>query len=291
MNDAYGGLWTRKKLEILRDYLAFYVQALKNQPFTLHYADAFAGTGAHIPPMGDESQLELVSRDALEGSVRAALGIEPGFHRYHFNDNKPEHVERLRDLAAMEEHQGKQVDITQQDANDFVRDFCRSLKGMDRAVLFVDPYSAQLDWSSLEIVAASGKVDLWLLFPISALSRMTPMKGIRDEWREPLNRLLGTGAWEAAFYEVAESSSTPDLFSDAGPAGAERQERQEFAKLEAWVTSRLRELFPYVAEPIPLMSHNRPLFDLYFAVSNQSSQAIRLAKRVVGDILKKRRSS
>lgn len=113
------------------------------------------------------------------------------------------------------------------------------------------------------------------------------MKGIRDEWREPLNRLLGTGAWEAAFYEVAESSSTPDLFGDAGPAGTERR---EFAKLEAWVTSRLRELFPYVAEPIPLMSHNRPLFDLYFAVSNESHKAIDLAKRVARDIMRRRRA-
>lgn len=31
----FGGLWTQLKLDILRDYLGFYTQALKNQRFDL----------------------------------------------------------------------------------------------------------------------------------------------------------------------------------------------------------------------------------------------------------------
>lgn len=49
MTHEFGGIWTREKLGLLQAYLQFYVNALKHQPFTLHYADAFAGTGSHVP--------------------------------------------------------------------------------------------------------------------------------------------------------------------------------------------------------------------------------------------------
>ena len=44
----FGGDWTAEKLERLRKYLIAYQQALKNQPFTLCYIDAFAGAGVHL---------------------------------------------------------------------------------------------------------------------------------------------------------------------------------------------------------------------------------------------------
>lgn len=49
MKHTFGGLWTQEKLQVLEKYLQFYATALKNQPFTLHYVDAFAGTGSHDP--------------------------------------------------------------------------------------------------------------------------------------------------------------------------------------------------------------------------------------------------
>lgn len=53
MRHEFGGIWTRKKLMVLEAYLKFYVTALKNQGFTVHYVDAFAGTGSHNPIMDD----------------------------------------------------------------------------------------------------------------------------------------------------------------------------------------------------------------------------------------------
>jgi hypothetical protein len=41
----FGGSWTVNKLDALRAYLSGYAQALKNQPFSRIYIDAFAGTG------------------------------------------------------------------------------------------------------------------------------------------------------------------------------------------------------------------------------------------------------
>ena len=41
----FGGDWTDTKLAIVRNYLSAYNTALKKQPFTRVYVDAFAGTG------------------------------------------------------------------------------------------------------------------------------------------------------------------------------------------------------------------------------------------------------
>lgn len=284
MSHKFGGVWTRKKLHILSKYLAFYTQALKNQSFKLHYVDAFAGTGTHVPATADDGQEALVDHDAMEGSVMAALDTEPSFHNYHFNDLNQNHIAQLENLR--DQYPRKQISITQSDANDFVADFCRAMRWDDRAVLFVDPYSTELDWDTLKHVARSEKIDLWLLFPISALTRMTPRseEQIRPEWAPTINRLVGTDSWEDALYKPIDKPPMDDLFGELENEGAKQRLNTE--ELGRWVTDRLQELFPYVSDPVPLKNNNRPLFNFYFIVSNPHKKAQDLARKVVKHILK-----
>lgn len=284
MKHQFGGIWTRKKLEVLEAYLQFYVTALKNQPFNLHYADAFAGTGSHSPA-SKESQEMLIPLEDLKGSADVALSVEPAFHQYHFNDLNPEHIAELEKVR--EKHTEKVIQLHQQDANVFVPAFCSHLGKSDRAVLFLDPYSTQLDWSTLGYIAASKKVDLWLLFPVSVILRMTPRDGdrIRPEWRDTLNRLLGTDSWEDALYKPVDLPLISDLFgyADSEPMA----ERVNVDELQEWVRSRLRELFPYVAKPVLLTNKGRPLFLFFFSVSNPEPKAWGLADKAVSHIIKK----
>lgn len=284
MKHTFGGIWTRKKLAVLESYLRFYVNALKNQPFTLHYADAFAGTGSHDPIRSENEDLFIPEED-FKGSVLTALDVEPGFDQYHFNDLNPTHVSELEKIKA--EHSGKQVKIYQMDANQFVPQFCASLGQGDRAVLLLDPYSTQLDWATLGYVASSQKVDLWLLFPISVILRMTPTDEarVRPEWKATLGRLLGGVEWEAALYKPIERSLTGNLFEDQEVAQGAL--RVNTAEVEAWVTNRLKEIFPYVARPVMLTNNGKPLFLFYFAISNPSRKAWGLADRVASHIISK----
>lgn len=284
MDHEFGGAWTQKKLAILGKYLSFYTQALKNMGFTLHYVDAFAGTGSHIPDT-DGAQLSLIDKNALQGSVKAALQIEPGFHHYHFNDLNPDHVAELEKLKS--ECPGKTITITQKDANEFVPEFCRSLSKNDRAVLFLDPYSTQLNWDILKEVAATEKIDVWLLFPISVIVRMMPNEAdrIKPEWNETLTRLLGTDEWQSALYVPIEEPAIKDLFGDVSSDASDSKERLNWRELQNWVTKRLKDLFPYVAEPVELKNNNRPLFSFYFLVSNKSEKAQQLANKVAKSIL------
>lgn len=286
MKHQFGGLWTRKKLAVLEDYLRFYTMALKKQPFTLLYADAYAGTGSHVP-VDDEAQTLLVPYEDFKGSVLTALGIEPGFHQYHFNELNPDHVAELEKIRL--HHPQKTIHIYPQDANQFVPEFCQKLGWNDRAVLLLDPYSTQLEWETLGHVAKSGKVDLWLLFPISVILRMTPTDGarVRPEWRDKLNRLLGTNDWETALYKSEDLPPIADLFGDADPVPA--AQRVNTTELECWVTARLKEQFPYVAKPVLLRNNGRPLFLFYFAVSNGRPAAWALAEKAASHIIGKYR--
>lgn len=284
MKHKFGGIWTQRKLEVLEEYLQFYVTALKNTPFTLHYVDAFAGTGNHSPSTEDGQTL-LIPLEDFRGSVKTALEVTPAFGRYHFNDLDPVHFKELQQIQ--KDHPDKHIALYQQDANAFVPDFCAGLGSRDRAVLFLDPYSTQLDWETLKHVAASEKVDLWLLFPLSVILRMTPRDGtrIRPEWGATLNRLLGTEEWQHALYQTVETAPEMDLFGELNAdLPSQRVNTQELGK---WVTGKLRERFAYVAEPITLASQGRPLFLFYFAVSNPSEAAWRLADKAARHIIKK----
>lgn len=279
----FGGLWTRKKLSVLEAYLKFYVTALKKMPFELHYADAFAGTGTHVP-VTEADQKMLVPYEDFRGSVLTALEVSPGFNQFHFNDLNPEHVAELHALKST--YSNKQIHVYEQDANLFVPAFCASMQRNDRAVLLLDPYSTQLDWNTLKSVAKSGKVDLWLLFPISIILRMTPKQEAKiiPSWKNTLDRLLGTVRWEESLYKPAETPLVSDLFGDSDPAWS--AERLNTKELEQWITNRLKELFPYVAQPVTLSNKGSPLFLFYFAVSNPSERAWRLADRAASHIIK-----
>ncbi|HCS29441.1 MAG TPA: hypothetical protein DIW43_18445 [Spongiibacteraceae bacterium] len=283
MKHQFGGIWTSKKLLALEHYLAFYVKALRNQPFMLHYADAFAGTGSHVPAV-EEGQALLMPLENFGGSVEKALEVVPSFDRYHFNDLNPSHVRELEKIKA--NHPARDIHIYQQDANQFVPEFCRGLKRGDRAVLLLDPYSTQLDWATLKYVADSGKVDLWLLFPISVILRMTPTQGtkVRPEWQNTLNRLLGTDQWMDALYKPIDVPPINDLF---GEIDSLQTQRLNVDELERWVTLRLKTLFPYVGEPMRLENNGRPLFSFYFAVSNENPAAWGLAAKAASHIRNK----
>jgi three-Cys-motif partner protein len=204
MKNRFGGLWTREKLNILEKYLAFYTTAMKNQPFTLHYVDAFAGTGKQDRRVSD-MQEDFLPEEGFNGSVRIALDSQPGFDRYHFNDLNSDHAAVIKRIAECE-YPAKLVSVSEMDANKFIPAFCAGLNNNDRAVILLDPFSTQLNWEAVICVAQTWKIDLWLLFPISVILRMTPREGvkIKPEWRETLNRLLGTSDWETALYHAKE---------------------------------------------------------------------------------------
>jgi three-Cys-motif partner protein len=225
----FGGDWTTAKLDVIARYLESYTTALKDKPseerpFVKGYIDAFAGTGYREARQdgraGDRAQSLLLPdlADAepqalLDGSARLALKTDPRFDRYIFIERSAERCAQLELLKEEFPDLAADIQIRRGDANAEINELCAKDWTSHRAVLFLDPYGMQVDWATIEAVAQTKAIDLWVLFPLGiGVNRLLTKSGdIPESWRRRLNLLLGTEDWYEEFYRF---ESLPTLFGE-----------------------------------------------------------------------------
>ena len=209
----FGGSWTTKKLEVLSDYLAAYTTALQKTPFIKGYIDAFAGTGYRTMRVREaELSSDLLFPDLattepqalLDGSARLALQVEPPFDRYVFIERSRGRCEALEALKDEFPERKTRIHVRTDEANHAIREMCNRDWSTRRAVLFLDPYGTQVEWETIEAIAATKAIDMWLLFPLGmGVNRMVTRSGeIPQSWQDRLDTLLGTKTWLEAFYHT-----------------------------------------------------------------------------------------
>jgi three-Cys-motif partner protein len=198
----FGGSWTEKKLEILKGYLDTYNKVLKNKPFVRVYIDAFAGTGYrqqrksqyHIQGLFEDLEQDE-SEQFLKGSAKLALEARPSFHRYIFIESDQNKINELEKLHKEHPEKANQIDIVQSDANEFIQNYCKDENWTNtRAVLFLDPFATEVKWITIEAIAKTRCIDVWILFPLMAVNRLLakdPQKISYDR----LNMIFGTRDW------------------------------------------------------------------------------------------------
>lgn len=280
-DQKFGGPWTVEKLSILSNYLNFYTTALKDQPFQLIYIDAFAGTGKIA--ISNEDELE-----AIDGSARLALQASGQFAEYIFIEKKRSFARELEEMVRQDfSQQVSRVKIMNEDCNRALIKICKKVNWKTtRAVLFLDPYAADVRWETLRAVAATEAIDVWYLFPFSAANRLMKKTGeIDPTWREKLNSIFGDNSWETQFYE---ESPQMNLFNTVLK---ERVVSTE--SLKQYIEARLNTIFPKVSPNSRILSNrnNSPLFLFCFAVSSKRPKAIGLAMTVADYILKDKKPS
>ena len=274
----FGGPWTKEKLNIFEKYLWAYVNALKNKPFSKVYIDAFAGTGTIYSKDGEEK---------LDGSARIALASSPKFERYYFIEQNHKKYLELKDMIKNEfpELENRVVCLCG-DANEHLEHIINSIDwNSNRGLLFIDPFATQFNWGSLVKISKTYAIDVWYLFPFSAVNRMLSRDGEKVEpWRRTLNRVLGCTDWFETFYEKDQQIS---LFSE----GMEEQYYKvvNTSLLKKYIIKRLETVFPavYNNPRVFYNSQNSPLFLFCFAVSNKNKVAQDLSMKIANDILKK----
>jgi three-Cys-motif partner protein len=270
---------TTSKLAILAEYLKAYTIALRKQPFRTAYIDAFAGTG-YRALAAEDSPADLRFPDLaapapqalLDGSARIALKAEPRFNKYIFIERNAERCGELEALKA-EFPLAADIDVRRGDANEEIRLLCSKDWTTRRAVMFLDPYGMQVEWATVEAVAATNAIDLWILFPLGiGVNRLLTRSGeIPPSWRRRLDLLLGSMEWYDAFYKVEH---VPTLFD----APDTRIVKATTETIGQYFNSRLGQIFSGVA-PKPrvlLNSANCPLYLLCFAVGNSNGAPIAL---------------
>ena len=272
---SYGGLWTRKKLEILEKYLDAYTTALKNQPFNLIYIDAFAGTG----------YVEFQDEDAkylIDGSAAIAANInDKPFDRLIFIEKDQNRCRELEKL--IQAHTDRDIQIENSDANDFLKNFQHNWKQW-RGVLFLDPFATQVQWSTIETIASFNALDTWLLFPTYAVMLMLPTSkkpdDIRKGWAKRLTTVFGNGSWRG-LYQPSLQMNFLDTNEHEREAGVNELIKIYKNNLECLFQDR------FLSKSRPLKnSKNSPLFEFLFCVGNPSGvgPAKRIAKHILDHI-------
>ncbi len=243
------GPWAAQKLNALEAYLRYYNTALKKQPFTRVYIDAFAGSpitkvrGSDVSPEPGPFFEELEDAKAQEefifGSPVRALNIGNGFHRHYFFDLDESRAEILRGLC--KDIDG--VEVSAGDCNPLIRNLAKNLRARSfRGVAFLDPYGAHLEWETVEALAGTGTMEVVINFPLAmAINRLITKSGdVPQSWSDQLTRCFGTEEWRDLAYKVEQ-----DLF------GQEKVTKQGdvASRLLDLYMHRLRAIFKHVAPP------------------------------------------
>jgi len=272
----FGGTWTERKLAALADYLVQYQVIFKKNPAARNlrtvYVDAFAGTGDRdIGAQHDKESLFGYgdeTREFQQGSARAALELDAKFHKYVFIDQKSSHIKALRTLVERDLPElASLCEFVHSDANDWLQSWCSSQDWrIQRAVVFLDPYGMSVAWNTIEAIARTRAIDLWILFPFAiGANRMMPGDDLPDTaWAKILTNVFGSTDWIKRFY--ARTVDT-DLF------GAQHNSITKVAGMDEileYFLERLRTAFPHVVQkPMILYNSNKtPMYALCFAAAN-----------------------
>lgn len=275
----FGGTWTNEKLQVVLTYLGVYSKALEQKNLHLVYVDAFAGTGSR------EYDDEDGNTQSSDGSALRALDLDPPFAEYVFIEKDPAKAAELaRNIATRPERNAR---VIVGDANEKLVEFLRTWnRYKSRGVVFLDPFAMSVKWSALEAIAKTKSLDLWFLFPINAVGRTMPTNAeIPEEWLAKLISIFG----EDPRPKLYKTTSTPSLF----PEEVEEDETfrmRGYKVIGAYALERMKSIFEgYVSEEVLVLKNSRncPLFLLIYCCANPWPPAVKLAKKLVNDILKR----
>ena len=127
---------------------------------------------------------------------------------------------RYRELRNIRrEFPGRDIQIKNADANNFLQTFEQDWRQW-RGILFLDPFATQVSWATIETIAGFNALDMWILFPTHAISRLLPAEQTPEEihprWADRLDRIYGDDSWRTLY----RTNPQGDLFE---PGGQQRE--------------------------------------------------------------------
>lgn len=292
LEHEFGGDWTDHKLAKVRAYLPAYMKVLSDKGFKTGYIDAFAGTGYRTsrPICQDDPGLfeEIEASDAQsysDGSARIALQVNPPFDSYIFIERDTEKCAELNKLRDEFPALASRIEVKNGDANIVIAEMCSGKeRTWQRAVMFLDPYGMQVEWKTVEYIAATRAIDLWYNFPLGPVNRLLEKRpGTHVAFEQCLDRVLGSPDWRNKFYNPNRVLS---LFEEENEV---LRKDATFQKIGEYIIERLKTVFPGVVEKPYILknSKNSPLFMLCFAMANPNPNAQDIALRIARHILTK----
>ncbi len=278
MANQFGGEWTEIKIRVFKKYLYAYMQIMKDKPWKLIYFDGFAGSG--------DIQTKEETQKVIEGTARHVLNFNDPreFDLYYFVEKNVDNAKYLQRIINNEFSEKVSKSWVQggEDCNNKLVDmanFLRSEKGKNyKAIAFIDPYGMQVKWETLKSLKGLG-IDLWILVPTGiGINRMlTKHKKSPAKWFEVLGDFFGLNSHdiEQHFYVKEQQMN---LF------GEEKYNKTDNAvqKAAGLYVERLKSIFKFVSNPMPLKNSNNTIMFHFIAASN-----VAVAVKIANDIIKK----
>ena len=139
----------------------------------------------------------------------------------------------------------------------------------NRGIIFLDPFGMQFEWNTIEKIANTRALEIFMNFPVMAINRTVLMNNphrLNDSQIERMNRFWGSTEWKVNIYE-----EVPDLLDGT------RIEKisQTGESLGLLFQRRLEQIFPEVTYPLVMKnSKGAPLYCLIFAGHNGTGKNI-----------------
>ena len=259
---------------MLKSYLNTYTTALKNKPFRLIYIDGFAGTG------GVNVRYNNHVTEYTDGSVMRALAVKDRqFDQLYCIEKDHDRCMSLK--KRLKAH--RRCIVKEADFNEYIESI-DALPDHTRGVVFIDPFGASVKWSTIERIASFKALDMWLLYPTSAITRMFPVRKRPSDvsgWETKLTAIFGGEEWKELYKDDPQQTLT----------GEPRHLREEDARnISKLYQRKLKALFGdrFLNKTYEFKTRtNMVLFEFMFCVGSPSPSAIKLAKKFARHILKK----
>jgi three-Cys-motif partner protein len=291
---SWGGPWTDKKLQAFEDYVIAYLKIMNANPYwETIYFDGFAGSGDKgndSNPLYLELEFTETEEKIYQGAAeRVSKLIEPyRFDYYYFIEKDDKSINQLQARIDLlnKDKKGKTV-FRPGDCNGELLKLASALKQTKSArskslkyaaLLFLDPFGMQVEWSSIEQLRGT-KSDVWILLPTAVIvNRLLDKKG----------KLKSIKKLEAFFgmkeEEIKQSFYVPTGQADLFSSGSDHYSKvaNPIQKIADIYIAKMKNVWDYVTER-PLRLDNRtgaPLFHFVFATNNKS------ALNIANDIIK-----
>jgi three-Cys-motif partner protein len=281
----WGGPWTEKKLQAFSKYVSAYLTIMKKFPYwETIYFDGFAGSGSKEKEVTTElyQQLKITEEEEkiYKGAAERVLTLKDdlAFNYYYFIDKKEESLTKLK--GKLKDIKGKKIEFRTGDANKWIKELAKALKTKGYAALvFLDPFGMQIDWSSIEELKGT-RSDVWILVPTGVIVNRLLDKAAELKYIDKLESFFGLTEKEikAIFYKQEVKNT---LFGKEETISKIAKPIEKIAKIYA---SRMKTIWKYVTEE-PLVLKNRngvPIFHFVFASNNQN--ALKIAKQIIQNI-------
>ncbi len=263
------GKWSEEKIELLAKYISAYSKIMNKQQEEwlkyYYYIDAFAGS---VEPVSKEEERYI------QGSPLRALNTEPRFNGYWFIDINPQRIERLKKLQA--DFPNHNIILKQDNCNNFLSHEIINIitwESKQRAIIFLDPYGLQVNWTTIVKLAQAKTFDLFINFPLMGITRLLKRDHSPDQnAREKINTVMGNTDWIDKIYQPPSAiqmnlfeNEESNLVRDLLPA-------EWLASLYA---EQLNQLFKYVSQPVIMKnSTNSPIYALLVASHKETAKKI-----------------